>query len=175
MVFIKSNGLTLPKGEKSISTLLIDLKILLIGSINPSLTIVSSKPSSDSATLSRIIFMMSGAEHSCSSLGRLSIHAGRSSMNTWHTHATGLRQSAASRSAVVMSCPRARMAPTMVSATLLGHGGLHNAHAGGAGSPPECCLRAMLSHLSAQSNWFQHVMRCCVMPLIRASSTSVRG
>ena len=76
---------------------------------------------------------------------------------------------------MVMSCPRARMAPMIDSATLLGHGGLHSAHAAGEGSPPECALRAMWSHLSAQSNWFQHVTRCCVMPLTCASSTSTRG
>lgn len=71
------NGLE-PKTETS----LMGLRILLMGSTNAPLTVVSISPSSATATLSRIIIMMSGAEHSCSSLGRLSIHAGRSSMKT---------------------------------------------------------------------------------------------
>ena len=79
---IQSNGLAFPKGPKSTSVLFVDMRNEFRGSTTAPLTIVSSKPSSATATLSRIIFMMSGAEHSCSSLGRLSIHAGRSSMNT---------------------------------------------------------------------------------------------
>ena len=53
-----------------------------MGSMTPPLMAPSNKLMSDTATLSRIIIMMSGTEHSCSSLGRLSIHAGLSSMNT---------------------------------------------------------------------------------------------
>ena len=53
-----------------------------MGSMKAPLTTFSISPSNAMATLSRIIIMMSGAEHSCSSLGRLSIHAGRRSMKT---------------------------------------------------------------------------------------------
>jgi len=53
-----------------------------MGSTKAPLTEFSSRLMSATATLSRIIIMMSPTEHSCSSLGRLSIHAGRSSMNT---------------------------------------------------------------------------------------------
>tara|TARA_B100001063_G_C16676084_1_gene509135 strand:+ start:736 stop:1035 length:300 start_codon:yes stop_codon:yes gene_type:complete len=99
---MKLKGLILVN-PRSILTSLMGLRILFIGSTKAPLTMVSSRLSSATATLSRIIIMMSGAEHSCSSLGRLSIHAGRSSMKTWQTHATGLRQSAARRIAVIMS------------------------------------------------------------------------
>jgi hypothetical protein len=37
-------------------------------------------------------FTMSPAEHLVTSESRLSIQGGLSSINTWHTHATGLRQ-----------------------------------------------------------------------------------
>lgn len=125
-----------------ILTSLIGFRILLMGSTMIPLTAFSISEISATATLSRIIFRMSGAEHSCSSLGRLSIHAGRSSMKTWHTHATGLRQSAARRMAVTMSSPSARTAVKTDSAALLGHGMSHIAHAAGEGIPPECALRA---------------------------------
>ena len=91
MSLMKSNGLTsnpmrlLMTGTlilNPILTSLIGLSSLLMGSIKAPLMMVSSKLSSATATLSRIIIMMSGAEHSCSSLGKLSIHAGRSSMKT---------------------------------------------------------------------------------------------
>ena len=88
---MKSKGLTLNPMRllitgilmsNPISIFLMGLRILLMGSMNAPLTMVSMRVSSATATLSRIIIMMSGAEHSCSSLGRLSIHAGRSSMKT---------------------------------------------------------------------------------------------
>jgi hypothetical protein len=53
-----------------------------------------------------------------------------------------LRQSAASRIAVMMSSPSARIAVKTDSAALFGHGMSHIAHAAGEGSPPECALRA---------------------------------
>ena len=73
MSLMKSNGLTsnpmclLMTGilmRAPILTSLMGLRILLIGSMNAPLTMVSSRPSSATATLSRIIIMMSGAEHS---------------------------------------------------------------------------------------------------------------
>lgn len=43
-------------------------------------------------TVSTSSFTMSPAEHLVTSESRLSIQAGLSSISTWHTHATGLRQ-----------------------------------------------------------------------------------
>jgi len=126
-----------------ISTFLMGLRIALIGSMKSVLTPASSRPIMPMATLSRIIIMMSGTEHSCSSLGRLSIHAGFSIMNTWQTHATGLRQMTASRMALTMSSRRAVTVFTSDSPMLLGHGGSQSAHAVGAGSPLSRAWRSM--------------------------------
>ena len=63
-------------------------------------------------------------------------------MNTWHAHATGLKQMAASFSAVPMSAMSACEKSISHVPPLLGHGGRQSAHASGAGSPP---LRAVIS------------------------------
>jgi hypothetical protein len=77
MSLMKSKGL-----EPKILRFLMGLSAALMGKTIRLLTAPSTSPIMPMATLSRIIIMMSGTEHSCSSLGRLSIHAGLSSMKT---------------------------------------------------------------------------------------------
>ena len=93
----------------------------------------------------------------------------------WHTHAAGLRQMAASCSALATSSTKACTVHTSEVPGLSGHGGLHSAHAAGAGSPPARARRSRLSHLFWQSKGLLHVRRCSVWPWNLASSCSTRG
>ena len=95
--------------------------------------------------------------------------------HTWHTQATGLRQMAASRSAVVMSSWIASRTSSTHVMMLLGSMGSHSVHAAGSVSPPSReCVRKK-SHLRSQSKGFQHVTAGRSTPLTCAPCTSVRG
>ena len=145
--------------------------------MNAPLMVVSNSPIIATATLSRMSIIKSATLHSWISSGRLSIHAGLIIIRIWQMHAVAPppAQMAASWRALETSSTNAVTVHTSEVPALSGHGGLQSAHAVGAGRPPERALRSIRSHLSLQSIGLPHVMACVVLPLMRVSSTSVRG
>ena len=84
-------------------------------------------------------------------------------------------QIAVSRRISPRSLKNAWMKSTAIVAPSLGQGGLHSAHAAGAGSPPSRAIVSRYSQRCWHSSGLEHVIGSCSLPLTCEAGTSSRG